>query len=623
MLISKTVFKEYTRCPRVCALDNLYMKKMGTDVSFFLDDEKAEAYEALCEMFDPETGEDLIHPEDEQVKILLPYYNRLEDYAMATAEKLFGQGIIHNLDTKKQKCFSYQEGTNKYLCYLDGYQEDKDTIRVFEVKATSDNKLFKLGPSIKGVRHTLFDGVGPILRLVSFEDMKLPEKHKEKYNEHFEKLFDRFGDIGKYVFDLSIERNFIEHAIKGLKEYKDKSFEYYLVVLNHNYEYDGKIDEKGNWLYNQDIHGNELVRFIDLTEVTNMYQETIEILKRDLLEYIDNLNGERVDIGKWCERKKKTQCPFMRICWKEILGDGSIFEYIDNHRGFIGDNGDIVSTFDLANSGKIRLDSIEEVCLTRPINIIQRRCYVNHKSYFEKQRLAKEYYDNVRYPIYHLDFESFPCPLPRFKGEHPYQQSVFQFSLHVEKKMGDCDIEKNHLEFLAKDHADHREELIQKLIEYIDLSNGGTVLVYNENFEKNRMKEMGIMFPKYKDGLDNINNHVFDLMYLLKGKADLHKASGFLIEEDGVSQNYYDSRLHGSYSIKKVLPIFSDLTYKGMPIGNGNEAIVAYAKYDQLTEDELKVLQSDLVKYCRQDTWAMAVVLWGILEEVGVKDAKS
>ena len=34
----------------------------------------------------------------------------------------------------------------------------------------------------------------------------------------------------------------------------------------------------------------------------------------------------------------------------------------------------------------------------------------------------------LKYPIYHLDFETFPCPLPRYSGEKPYTQSVFQFS---------------------------------------------------------------------------------------------------------------------------------------------------------------------------------------------------
>ena len=620
MNISKTLFKEYTRCPRVCALDDLYMRKTNTKVSVFLDDEKAEAIETLHEMFDIETGDDLIHPVDEQVNILLPYYNALEIYAMDIASKLFGKNIVCNIDTKKQKCFSYQEDKNSYFCYLDGYQEDGDTIRVFEVKATSDAKFLELGPVIDKIHYPIFQKAAKAMYLVDFNLTGISEEYYHKYMDAKAKLFDRFSDVGKYVFDLSIERNFIEHATYSLKEYQNKKFEYYLVVLNHDYIYDGACDEKGKWVYNTDLLGNELVTFINLTDVTKEYQPQIEETKKVLLNNIERLDGTKYPVGSYCERKKKTSCPFFNVCWKELQKDGSIFEYIGNHFGFKDEDNETISVFDLANNGKTTLDSIPESYLRRPINIIQRKCYVNNESYFEKNRLEKEYYDNIRYPIYHLDFESFPSPLPRFKGERPYQQSVFQFSLHVEKKMGDCDIEKNHLEFLARDHKDRREELIQKMIEYIDLSNGGTVLVYNQNFEHTRIEEFRKMFPKYDQQLKIINDHMFDLMLLLKGNKELHLASGYKIKPCDVSQNYYDSKLHGSYSIKKVLPIFSNLTYKGMPIANGNEAIVAYAKYEQLSDDDLEELQNDLVKYCRQDTWAMAVVLWGILEEVGIKE---
>ena len=51
--------------------------------------------------------------------------------------------------------------------------------------------------------------------------------------------------------------------------------------------------------------------------------------------------------------------------------------------------------------------------------------------------------NNLEYPIYHLDFETFPCPIPRFFGEKPYTQSCFEFSLHIEKEEGICDIEKD------------------------------------------------------------------------------------------------------------------------------------------------------------------------------------
>ena len=80
-------------------------------------------------------------------------------------------------------------------------------------------------------------------------------------------------------------------------------------------------------------------------------------------------------------------------------------------------------------------------------------------------------------------------------------QSLFQYSLHKEEQEGICDIEKNHTEYLAPDHKDHREDLIKKMIEDIDLSKGGTVLVYNQTFEKTRLKELARMFPKYKKEL--------------------------------------------------------------------------------------------------------------------------
>ena len=95
-----------------------------------------------------------------------------------------------------------------------------------------------------------------------------------------------------------------------------------------------------------------------------------------------------------------------------------------------------------------------------------------------------------------MDFETFPCPLPRFKGERCYTQSVFQFSLHIETLKG-CDKELNHYGYLAKTKEDEREELIKSLCSLI--GNVGTVLVYNSSFEKNRLRELGHAFPQYKE----------------------------------------------------------------------------------------------------------------------------
>ena len=151
----------------------------------------------------------------------------------------------------------------------------------------------------------------------------------------------------------------------------------------------------------------------------------------------------------------------------------------------------------------------------------------------------------VKYPIYHLDFETFPCPLPRFRGERCYTQSPFQFSLHIERFPNVCDKEKDHYEFLSKNpNIDEREILVQKLIE--NIKPDGTLFAQNVSFEKNRIKELSDIFPKYKKELMNICNTGYDLIDIVRGNSKFYQLNGYNdIESKKV--NFYDSRLSGSY----------------------------------------------------------------------------
>jgi hypothetical protein len=186
-------------------------------------------------------------------------------------------------------------------------------------------------------------------------------------------------------------------------------------------------------------------------------------------------------------------------------------------------------------------------------------------------------------------------------------QSLFQFSLHIERAPGVCDKEANHIEYLSKDHNDNRLELVKQLCAAIK-DDGGSVMVYNQAFEKTRIKELAAFFPDYAEQLLNINERLFDLMHIIKTNSKLYEGLGY-DSDRAKTVNYYHEDLLGSYSIKKVLPIFSDLTYKGMVVGNGMEAVYAYASYDKLNKAELKHTTDALIEYCKQDTWAMVEIL--------------
>ena len=104
-------------------------------------------------------------------------------------------------------------------------------------------------------------------------------------------------------------------------------------------------------------------------------------------------------------------------------------------------------------------------------------------------------------------------------------------------------------------------------------------------------------------------------MNIVKTKTSMYESLGYDKERASMF-NYYHSDMNGSFSIKKVLPLFSDLTYKGMEIGNGVEALVTYARFPKLDKQDYEYKYKKLVEYCQQDTWAMYCVLKGLRNSV-------
>ncbi len=248
------------------------------------------------------------------------------------------------------------------------------------------------------------------------------------------------------------------------------------------------------------------------------------------------------------------ECIYKDLCYDQFPKKNSLLMYMNKHHGFKDESGEKHEVYELVEEGITSMVDIPHEWLTRRNNQIQRDVAITKKEYVDRDKIRSAI-DLIKYPIYHLDFESFPCPLPRFKGERPYMQSLF-----------------------------------------------------NQAIEKTRIKELAEFFPKYSEKLLSINERLFDLMHIVKTNTKLFSDLGF---EEGRAKtvNYYHEDLEGSYSIKKVLPIFSELTYKGMDIGNGMEAVYAYAGFKDLTKAELEVTRHSLTLYCQQDTWAMVEIL--------------
>jgi len=215
---------------------------------------------------------------------------------------------------------------------------------------------------------------------------------------------------------------------------------------------------------------------------------------------------------------------------------------------------------------------------------IQRRLAFDGGKHIDKEAI-KNFLGNLKYPIYYLDFETINPAIPKFDGMKPYQRIPFQFSLHVQKKEGgECE----HISFLADGTDDPRPKFMQALKD--GLGKKGSVLVYNQGFEKGVMNEGATAFPEFREWYDgNIEPRVKDLLDVFRDFS------------------YYDPKQKGSASIKAVLPVLSDLSYKDLDIGEGMLASLEYERvtYDPSVSDEDRAkVRENLEKYCALDTLA-------------------
>lgn len=209
---------------------------------------------------------------------------------------------------------------------------------------------------------------------------------------------------------------------------------------------------------------------------------------------------------------------------------------------------------------------------------------VTDRPIIHADKIAEEL-EQLIFPLYFLDYETFPCAVPRFDGFSPYQQIPFQYSLHVLMEPG---MEPKHLEFLHEENSDPSRALAETLEKHIGPI--GTVIVWNKKFECGRNEELGQRLPQFRSFMENINDRIYDLMDIFTKQYHVHK-------------DYY-----GSTSIKYVLPVLSpELSYSNLEIREGG---TASQKWNEMTTGDISIIEkkkiaNNLKKYCCRDTYAM------------------
>jgi len=423
---------------------------------------------------------------------------------------------------------------------------------------------------------------------------KLQRVVEGDHTNYFDKLkrcLSRHYDTGRLVYDLG----FAEFVISLSSPFDQRR--YLCVLLNPDYI---KTEDDA-------LEKNLFVLF-DFTNLVISLQSKIQADLYRMANLIELNDDSRCNLViDECLLKHPFECEYTDFCFSHMPKENSVLDYFSSHLGFKEGphKSDIHhETYDLINEGIVDMLDVPISWLQRQKNLMQRYCVENEYTFLNTKKM-KDYLKQLVYPLYFLDFESYPCPYPRYVGESPYSQSVFQYSLHIRTDNSSKRLE--HIEYLASDHEDHRKELVEHLLESIPIGKS-SIIVYNMTFEQLRLQEFQKLFPEHRIHLKNIEDRLFDLLKLLKTDLHYFLELGYP-EEEAKAYNFYHPMQSGSYSIKKVLKALGQDNYEQLIVQNG---VMAYQKYlliPKLEKSDQKLAIQALKDYCKQDTLSMVFIL--------------
>ena len=166
----------------------------------------------------------------------------------------------------------------------------------------------------------------------------------------------------------------------------------------------------------------------------------------------------------------------------------------------------------------------------------------------------------------------------------PYDVLPFEYSIHILYEDGRVENEV----FLSI--QDDRLELTKRLID--DVPKEGTIIAFNATgAESLRIQELAEQFPQYEEELLSMNKRLKDLQIPF---------------ETGI---VYDIRQRGLWSLKTIMSILDESSYKKLDIHDGMNAVFSWRDLDYDTEsiDKEKIVK-DLKEYCAMDSYAMLVI---------------
>lgn len=457
---------------------------------------------------------------------------------------------LRSTDSSKQQSI-FESGTEVGLLARNLFPDGVDA---------SSHQGYNLKESVKRTRDYIDAGETVIYEATfEYDDvlvaMDILVKNGDSWNAYEVKSSTSISDNNK--LDAAIQYHTIVNSGINLNDIS-------IIYINNRY------------IRNAQLEVDRLFRIESVKDVVIVKQTDIQLEIQRLKDVINSPTAPKIGIGTHC--LEPYVCDFKEHCWEHIP-EYSVFDIsrLKKEKKFEVYDKDILTLEDLYNS---------ETKLSKN-QALQVAAEIEGTTHIAKQKIG-EFIAELRYPLYYLDFETINSAVPLYDNTKPYQQIVFQYSLHIQDSADSVLI---HKEYLADPTENPQSRFVDQLID--ECGSDGDILVYNIGFERSRLKELMELYPDSADELGSIINRLKDLMIPFSQKW------------------YYSPEMRGSYSIKAVLPaLVPELSYNDLVIQEGGTASnIFLSMINNKYEGDVEQTRLHLLEYCKLDTLAMVEIL--------------
>lgn len=242
---------------------------------------------------------------------------------------------------------------------------------------------------------------------------------------------------------------------------------------------------------------------------------------------------------------------------------------------------------ELVDAGSFALEDIPSDIKLTPGQSHQLQAYRSGETIVDRAAIAKEL-SELTFPLHFIDYETFASALPLFRDYSPYDQIPLQYSVHI---VGSPDEDPIHRDFLHAGRGDPSSDFLDSLRQHVGPF--GSVIAWNKAFECHVNDSIARRFSPAREYIIELNDRFYDLM-------------------DVFSKQYFVHRdLHGSVSIKKVLPVLTpELNYSNLAIQDGAMASLTWSRMisGEIDDQECARLRANLRDYCSLDSYGMYAI---------------